>query len=799
MPRIQSFEAPENLALHPSEVGEAAWREAGGVARQFGNQSGQQLNQAAGEFGKGIARLGSGFGDLYDDMQAHDDTLATTEMSKKSTDFEMQKHDELQHLMDPQPDPNDPSGKTLVPRDPNKVQAYTGEFLNKWWEDRKKLRATITNEAALKKFDAETDQAYKSISSQAYSQSGEVNFKAVSDNIVKTTQNRAGMVFDNPTRLDEILEAHHADMAHFAGVVPNISMSEKETLRHEMDTKGSKAIIERAIDSLSRTEEGRKKAEEIVRSGKYDDYIGEERGTLLDHIHKMKDADYADAEHKRKLEEQENKDADDAHLQEIINDANSKDPKYKLSDIYTDPKFHNPEYRDKASGILTRMRSFNEKGEDVDKYQSAQMARTVVDKLTKPDGDPEKWQGRDKIDDLYIHKFITKEDYEFLLKKQEQLQKGVYDKFDKDSAQEIAKWRNILDPYRDAAGNHSALGDSKQKQLEHDLNVERARMIRENKDPNDLLREGSPDYFFTNERMKNYYTSEDEATKFKGDIAKSFDDTMKKYHQNVPDAKPSTLFGGTPDAHYDKNLFSSGRAAQLGISMKPGDESQMVTFDVGGKSITTNKYAAPYFKAFLEDLQRQGYNIKTLSGFVARGKNLGGGANIFNGYSEHAFGNAIDINGFVGNGQGENAATDLPTNIRATAAKYGLIWGGDWRGTSRDTMHFEWAGKRGAYSEDVASHTGDDGRRAKPAPAPEGSTAEVPLFFPKGGSGGSVGDVARNGAGHFTPNPKQVIAMTNSGQYGGQTFIIPDGAYKGMVGTFPQVPKRPNVRPPRSE
>jgi hypothetical protein len=35
----------------------------------------------------------------------------------------------------------------------------------------------------------------------------------------------------------------------------------------------------------------------------------------------------------------------------------------------------------------------------------------------------------------------------------------------------------------------------------------------------------------------------------------------------------------------------------------------------------------------------------------------------------------------------------MPANVREIAAKYGLIWGGDWSGSSRDPMHFEWSGK----------------------------------------------------------------------------------------------------------
>ena len=96
--------------------------------------------------------------------------------------------------------------------------------------------------------------------------------------------------------------------------------------------------------------------------------------------------------------------------------------------------------------------------------------------------------------------------------------------------------------------------------------------------------------------------------------------------------------------------------------------------------------AAPHFQGFLNELQSMGYQIKTIGGYDKRMKVGGFGG----GYSEHAFGNAIDVNADT-NGQG--TVGNMPRGIAAVAAKYGLIWGGDWYGASRDPMHFEWSGR----------------------------------------------------------------------------------------------------------
>src|SRR6185312_13762636 len=57
--------------------------------------------------------------------------------------------------------------------------------------------------------------------------------------------------------------------------------------------------------------------------------------------------------------------------------------------------------------------------------------------------------------------------------------------------------------------------------------------------------------------------------------------------------------------------------------------------------------------------------------------------------SEHAYGLAIDIN--PAQNPFGSSKTDMPKDIHALAAKYGLIWGGDWK-SKPDPMHFQWGG-----------------------------------------------------------------------------------------------------------
>lgn len=110
--------------------------------------------------------------------------------------------------------------------------------------------------------------------------------------------------------------------------------------------------------------------------------------------------------------------------------------------------------------------------------------------------------------------------------------------------------------------------------------------------------------------------------------------------------------------------------------------TSLTTIPVGnGKNITVNAAVADRFAGFLKDLQATGYGIDSIGGHAdrnARGSNRP---------SMHKYGLAIDINPSRNPMTGA-LITDMPPNIRDIAAKYDLVWGGDWNGRTKDTMHF---------------------------------------------------------------------------------------------------------------
>jgi hypothetical protein len=144
-----------------------------------------------------------------------------------------------------------------------------------------------------------------------------------------------------------------------------------------------------------------------------------------------------------------------------------------------------------------------------------------------------------------------------------------------------------------------------------------------------------------------------------------------------PSASPSApaIEGETPRG--SANLMHGQYGA-------PGTNLTRITTP-SGMTASVHKDAAESFQGFLTDLEKSGYKIRDLSGHNNR--NIAGSSRL----SQHAFGNAVDINP---DQNPQYGGTNLPANVSDMAAKWGLSWGGDWSSRYRDPMHFEWTGRR---------------------------------------------------------------------------------------------------------
>jgi len=150
---------------------------------------------------------------------------------------------------------------------------------------------------------------------------------------------------------------------------------------------------------------------------------------------------------------------------------------------------------------------------------------------------------------------------------------------------------------------------------------------------------------------------------------------------NISTPKSNIASGSTP-SNYDDIRGNANNASRLG--MKPGENMTQIKTN-SGMTATVNKKAAGAFTGFLNDLESSGYKISSLGGYNYRMKR--GGSSL----SQHAYGNAVDVNPMSNPFGSGKIKTDLPENVSEMAARHGLSWGGDWKG-KKDPMHFEYTG-----------------------------------------------------------------------------------------------------------
>jgi hypothetical protein len=163
------------------------------------------------------------------------------------------------------------------------------------------------------------------------------------------------------------------------------------------------------------------------------------------------------------------------------------------------------------------------------------------------------------------------------------------------------------------------------------------------------------------------------------------------------------------------NFMGSPRARSMGFDVTPASTKDMVTRQTAVGSITANKYAANDIAGFLNDLHAAGAPLNQFNG-VYNPRHIRGGS----AWSQHAYGNAVDIESGPGRGPDNSPglfhwAQKNPQQFQSILDKHHMK-----NLASHDFGHFEWS--PGGGGDQVA-------RRSQQANFGGGTT-----IAPKGGT-----------------------------------------------------------------
>jgi hypothetical protein len=195
----------------------------------------------------------------------------------------------------------------------------------------------------------------------------------------------------------------------------------------------------------------------------------------------------------------------------------------------------------------------------------------------------------------------------------------------------------------------------------------------------------------------------------------------------------------------------------------------------GGVPFTVAREAAPRFQGLLDDLEKNGYPLKSGESGGYANRNIAG----TNTRSQHAFGNAVDVN-WNDNPRGGSQPSMPPFLADSLARKHGVEWGGLWN--NADPMHFEVARNSPAPLNErsltaVAGHQPSGGAFAAPAPTQGAYVApQTPGVLAASGKnlggavGGALGAFSQGGSG----DGERLAAMAKSGRDANASMLNED-------------------------
>jgi hypothetical protein len=201
----------------------------------------------------------------------------------------------------------------------------------------------------------------------------------------------------------------------------------------------------------------------------------------------------------------------------------------------------------------------------------------------------------------------------------------------------------------------------------------------------------------------------------------------------------------------------------------------------GGVPFTVAREAAPRFQGLLDDLEKNGYPLKSGESGGYNDRNIAG----TNTKSQHAFGNAVDVN-WNDNPRGGAQPSMPPFLADSLARKHGVSWGGTWN--NPDPMHFEVArdGPTPLNARSITAVAGHESGGAYAAP----QTAQAAPAAPRGAfvapqapgvlaaSGKNLGGTVGGALGAFAQgsgnDSERLASMAKSGREANQSMLNED-------------------------
>jgi hypothetical protein len=487
MPNIRTYEAPQ-LGIQPSEQGVQAATGAGNRIGRFYNQVAAGTEEVGNQTARGVSSAVRDVGEQIVKYAEHREIGLGAATYATLNNNLSQKWDDI--------------SKTADPNDPTVATKYRDEVVEPALE---KFRDGFLTEGGQRFAEARIDSMRNHFFTKTTADMSSLAAQAVLVNQRQTENAFSNTASTDPSSVPSLIGQVDGIVGDLVNSSPNLRGADAAKARMQLTQRMKEKIIEAgAVGAVARSNNPEATAKEW--GERFPEFIsGDKLKMLSQNARQQIRAARTDAAYADHLREKDAQRASDAQEQDILKRLYSDDPQQQSSvstrSIVNDPLL-NRQAKERMIGVVNR-----ELKPETAAQVSASTTNTILDRIRRPEGDPQRISDLNPIYDEFIAGKLTKTDFKFLRDELVQSRTPEGARLGDRKSELIKAVSGAITNSNPIQGKLDPSGDQNKYRFTVDLDAEIAAYRKAGRNPYDLLDPAKPDYFARPENLSRYQTS----------------------------------------------------------------------------------------------------------------------------------------------------------------------------------------------------------------------------------------------------------------------------------------------------
>jgi len=496
MPTIRTYEAPA-LGLQPTEVGISAAVNAARTVGKNADQAAAAVSEVGGQFARNLGGAVKAAGEVAVQYVEH------REISRGAAGY-AQLNDKLTQQW------ND-TAKNADPNDPTVAEKFRQEVLE---PSLQKYSEGFISEGGQKFAQSRVDSLRNHMFTKTAADMSSLAADAVAVNVRQTGNSLSNTAINDPSAVPHLLESADSLVGGMVESAPNLKGAVASKAKMELSQKIKESIVKSgAIGAIEKSADPEATAK--AWGAKYPEFIsGDELKMLSGNARQQIRARRADETNARVLQDRQAQKASDNRETEYLQKLYSDDPKEQgqvsTKAIVNDPTL-NRVAKERMIGVVNR-----EFKPETAAQASNGNAMELLDRLRRPEGDPERIDSLDELYKARIDGKLNKTDFEMLRKEFAEVRTPEGEKLTTRKTAFMAAVKSSITGSNPLMGKIDKDGDLNSYRLMVDLDAKIAEYKKAGKNPYDLLDPSKPDYMGRPEALLPYQKTLQESIRSQG-------------------------------------------------------------------------------------------------------------------------------------------------------------------------------------------------------------------------------------------------------------------------------------------